>query len=132
VGGPVSGHEIVRAPELAPPMGFAHAVVAAPGRAVFLGGQTGAGSTLAEQFDAAASNVVAALRAAGCGADDLVSLQIFVTDVAEYRAARDELGPIWRKHFGRRYPAMGLFGVTALFEPEAKVELMAVAGRPGG
>ena len=34
---------------------------------------------------------------------------------------------MWRKHFGRRYPAMGLFGVTELFEPAAKVELMGVA-----
>ena len=38
-----------------------------------------------------------------------------------------ELGSVWRKHFGRRYPAMGLFGVTELFEPAAKVELMGVA-----
>ena len=37
------------------------------------------------------------------------------------------LGDVWRKHFGRRYPAMGLFGVTELFDPAAKVELMGVA-----
>ena len=28
----MSGHEVVTAPELAPPVGYAHAVVAAPGR----------------------------------------------------------------------------------------------------
>ncbi len=33
-------HEIVTASELAEPVGYAHAVVAAPGRTVFLGGQT--------------------------------------------------------------------------------------------
>ena len=38
---------------------------------------------------------------------------------------------MWRKHFGRHYPAMGLFGVTELFEPEAQVELMGVAVLPG-
>ena len=59
--------------------------------------------------------------------DDLVSLQIFVTSVREYRDSLPELGSVWRKHFGRRYPAMGLFGVTELFEPAAKVELMGVA-----
>ena len=37
----------------------------------------------------------------------------------------------WRKHFGRHYPAMGLFGVTELFEPDALVELMGVAVLPG-
>ena len=132
----MSGHEIVTAPELAPPVVFSHAVVAAPGRAVYLGGQTAlapdgtiAGETLAEQFDVAAGNVAAALRAAGCTAEDLVSLQIFVTDVDEYRGALAELAPLWRRHFGRRYPAVGLFGVTRLFDAEAKIELMAVAVR---
>ena len=41
-----------------------------------------------------------------------------------------ELGVVWRKHFGRHYPAMGLFGVTELFEPYALVELMGVAVLP--
>jgi enamine deaminase RidA (YjgF/YER057c/UK114 family) len=134
VGGPVSAHEIVTAPELAPPVGYAHAVVAR-GALVHLGGQTAMGpdgairgATLAEQFDVAAGNVVAVLRAAGCSPDDLVSMQLFVTDVDEYRAA--DLAPVWRRHFGRRYPAMGLFGVTRLFDAEAKVELMGVAVRP--
>ena len=133
----MSEHEVVTAPELAPPVGYAHAVVAAPGRVVHLGGQTAldaegkiAGETLAEQFDQAAGNVVAALRAAGCTAEDMVSLQIFVTDVEEYRAALAELAPLWRKHFGRRYPAAALFGITRLFDVEAKIELMAVAVRP--
>jgi enamine deaminase RidA (YjgF/YER057c/UK114 family) len=134
---PVSEHEIVVAPELAPPSGYAHAVVAAPGRTVWLGGQTAldasgriVGATLVEQFDVAAGNVVAALRAAGCTPDDLVSLQIFVTDVAAYRASVRELAPVWQAWFGRRYPAVGLFGVTRLFDEEALVELMGVAVRP--
>jgi enamine deaminase RidA (YjgF/YER057c/UK114 family) len=137
MGGPMTKHELITAPELAPPVGYAHAVVAAPGRVVHLGGQTAldangtiAGETLAEQFDVAAGNVVAALRAAGCTAEDMVSMQIFVTDVEEYRGALEELAPLWRRHFGRHYPAAGLFGVTRLFDVEAKIELMAVAVRP--
>ena len=133
----MSRHEVVTAPELAPPVGYAHAVVAAPGRIVHLGGQTAlaadgtiAGETLAEQFDVAAGNVAAALRAAGCTAEDMVSLQIYVTDVEEYRGALEELAPLWRRHFGRHYPAAGLFGVTRLFDVEAKIELMVVAVRP--
>jgi enamine deaminase RidA (YjgF/YER057c/UK114 family) len=127
-------HEIVTAPGLAPPVGYAHAVVAAPGRTVFLGGQTAldpdgriVGAGLVEQFDVAAGNVVAALRAAGGRPEDIVSMQIFVTDVAAYRSSLRELGPVWQAHFGRRYPATGLFGVTRLFDDEALVELMAVA-----
>ncbi len=124
--------ELVNAPELAPPVGFSHAVVAEG--TVYLGGQIAAtpdgavvGETVAEQFDQAAANLMTALRAAGGQADDLVSLQVFVTSVDEYKDSLSQLGQVWRRHFGRRYPAMGLFGVTELFEPAAKIELMGVA-----
>ena len=130
-------HRIVTAPGLAEPVGYAHAVVAAPGRTVYLGGQIaqdadGAvrGETIAEQFDLAAANVVAALAAAGGRPDDLVSLLVVVTDVAEYRGSLRELGVVWRRHFGSRYPAMALVGVSDLFEPEARVELVGVAVIP--
>ena len=116
---------IVNPPELPEPVGYSHAVVA--GGAVYLGGQTGEGLTIVEQFDAAAGKIVTALRAAGGEPDDLVSLVIYTTDVGEYRASTRELGEVWRRHFGRRYPAMALVGVAALFEPDARVELMGVA-----
>jgi enamine deaminase RidA (YjgF/YER057c/UK114 family) len=118
-------NEIFNAPELPPPRGFSHAVRA--GNAIYLAGQIGDGETFEEQFDGALGNLVKALEGAGGGPDDLVSLQVFVTDVAEYREALPSLGSLWRKHFGRRYPAMGLFGVTALALPEAKVEVMGIA-----
>jgi enamine deaminase RidA (YjgF/YER057c/UK114 family) len=134
----MSEHEIVVAPELGEPVGYAHAVIPRPGDVVYLGGQTAldtggriVGTTIAEQFDRAAHNVACAMRAAGCDPEkDLVSLQIFCTDVDEYRAALPELASVWRRHFGRRYPATGLFGVTRLFDAQAKVELMGVASRP--
>ena len=126
----MSAHRIVNVSELGQPSGFSHAVVAA-GTMVHLAGQIGAGATIAEQFDVAAQNVLVALRAAGGEPDSLVSLQIFVTDVPAYKASLPEIGRAWRRHFGRHYPAMGLFGVTELFEPEAQVELMGVAVLPG-
>jgi enamine deaminase RidA (YjgF/YER057c/UK114 family) len=131
-------NEIVTAPELAPPVGYAHAVVGARGgRTVHLGGQTALGpdgaihgGTLVAQFDVAAANVVAALRAAGGEPDHLVQMLVFVTDIAEYKASLRDLGEVWRRRFGRRYPAMGLFGVTALFDEEARVELVGTAVIP--
>ena len=66
---------------------------------MYLGGQTAqawtgpsSGSTIVEQFDLAARNLVAALHAAGGQPDDLVSLQIFVTDLVAYRASMADLG----------------------------------------
>ena len=107
-----SPHRIVDPAGLAPAVGFAHAVVAAPGRTVYLGGQAAQGpdgairgATMAEQLDVAAGNVVAALAAAGGRPEHLVALWIYVTDAAAYRAALGELGAVWRRHFGRHYPA---------------------------
>ncbi|GGM46686.1 enamine deaminase RidA [Longimycelium tulufanense] len=130
-------HRIVTAPELAQPVGFAHAVVTSPGRTVYLGGHTAQGQdgavrgkSMAEQFEVAAGNVVSALAAAGARPEHLVSLTIYVTDMAEYRTSLNELGPIYRRHFGRHYPAIALLGVQALLDPVAKVELLGVAVVP--
>ena len=101
---------------------------------VFLSGQAGhrpdgvlAGETFVEQFDQACANVVEALAAAGGRPEDLVSMQIFVTDVTEYQRSSKEIGEAYRRHFGRHYPAMALVEVRRLFDPKAMVELMAIA-----
>jgi enamine deaminase RidA (YjgF/YER057c/UK114 family) len=129
-----SPHQLINPDTLARPSGFSHAVVAQPGRAVYLAGQTAqipdgrvAGETMAEQFDLAASNVVKALEGAGADVMHLVSMQIFVTSIDEYRQASREIGEIYRKHFGRHYPAMALLEVRRLFDPAAKIEIMCVA-----
>jgi enamine deaminase RidA (YjgF/YER057c/UK114 family) len=115
-------------------MGFSHAIVAQTGRTVYLAGQTAqlpdgsvAAGTMAEQFDIAAGNVVLALEGAGARPQDLVSLQIFVTDVTEYQRLSKEIGVAYRRHFGDYYPAMALVEVSRLFDPNATVELMAIA-----
>jgi enamine deaminase RidA (YjgF/YER057c/UK114 family) len=132
-----SPHRVVNPEGLAPPVGFAHAVVAAPGRTVYLGGQAAQGAdgtiraaTLAEQFEVAAANLVAALAAAGGAPEHLVSLHVFVTDAAAYRAALGQLGAAYRRHLGRHYVATALFEVAGLFDPQALVELVGVAVVP--
>lgn len=127
-------HGIINPEGLARPSGFSHAVVAQPGRTVYLAGQTAQradGSlvtgTTAEQFDFAAGNVVKALAAAGARPQDLVSMQIFVTDIDEYLSSRAAIGASYRRHFGKHFPAMALLEVRRLFDPEARIELMCVA-----
>jgi enamine deaminase RidA (YjgF/YER057c/UK114 family) len=135
---PETPHRIVVSPDLAPPVGYAQAIVAAPGRTVYLGGQTAlnkeneiVGETIVEQFEVAANNVMTALRAAGGSAEHIVSMQIFCRDVVEYKDNLRELGKVWKDNFGTHYPASGLFGVTRLFDDPALVELMAIAVIPG-
>ena len=130
-------HEIVNPPELGHPAGFAHAVVAAPGGLVFLGGQTGhradgslPGPGVVEQFDVAAENVVHALTAAGARPEHVVWTQVFTSDAGAYLESLKELGRVWQRHFGRHYPAMAWFEVKSLFDPAAIVEIMAIAVIP--
>jgi enamine deaminase RidA (YjgF/YER057c/UK114 family) len=132
-----SPHRVVNPLGLAPPAGFAHAVVAAPGRTVYLGGQAAqgpdgaiTGDTLVEQFEVAAANLVAALAAAGGAPEHLVSLHIYTTEVDRYRAALAELGTAYRRHLGRHYVATALFEVAGLFDPQALVELVGIAVVP--
>ena len=129
-----SPHQLINPDTLARPSGFSHAVVAQPGRAVYLAGQTAqtpagqiAGQTMSEQFDLAASNVLKALEAAGADPMDLVSMQIFVTSIDEYRQAGREIGEIYKKRFGRHYPAMALVEVSRLFDRAAKIEILCIA-----
>lgn len=130
-------HHVVNPEGLAPPVGFAHAVVAAPGRVVCLGGQTGClpdgsiqATTVVEQFDLAAGNVVAALASCEARPEHLVQLTIYTTAMAAYRASLRGLGEAYRRHLGRHYPAMALIGVGELFDPKALVELVGVAVVP--
>lgn len=129
-------HEHVNPPSLLPPVGFSHAVVAGPGRTVFLGGQTGhhgdgsMDADLLTQFRQALRNLVTVLDAVAARVEDLVSMQVYVTDVAAYRSLGRELGNAWRAELGRHYPAMALFEVTGLHDPRAQVELVATAVIP--
>ena len=130
-------HEVLNPPALAAPVGFSHAVVAASGRTVYIAGQTAHDSdgvvvpgSIVEQFDKAAANLVIALDAAGAKPEHLVSMQIFVTNAAAYRAALKELAPIYRTHLGTHYPAISLFEVKGLFDPAAMVEIVATAVVP--
>lgn len=123
----------VNPPELAPPRGFSHAVVAT-GTAVFLAGQTAldvegriVGGTVVEQFERALSNLLGALRAAGGTPDRLVSLTVYATDLADYRAHAREIGAVWRRLAGTDYPAMAAIGVSRLWDAEALVEVQGFA-----
>ncbi|MFC9925885.1 RidA family protein [Streptomyces sp. NPDC127190] len=129
--------ERVNPPELSPPTGFSHAVVATGSRVVFLAGQTAldadgkiTGGTLPEQFERALGNLLAALRAAGGTPADLARVTVYATDVADYRAHAPELGRRWRELAGRDYPAMAVVQVVRLWDEQALVELDGFAVLP--
>jgi enamine deaminase RidA (YjgF/YER057c/UK114 family) len=123
---------------LARPSGFSHAVSVAgggaAGRMVFLAGQIGmdrdgklADGGVVPQFEQALGNLLTALAAAGGQPSDLVSLTIYLTDVADYQAHGKEIGAVWRRLAGTEYPAMAGVGVARLWLPAALVEIQGVA-----
>ena len=81
------------------------------------------------QYARAIGNVAIGLRAAGCIPEDTVKLTYYVTDVAAYRENLSAIGVAYREVFGRHYPASTLIEVRSLFDPDALVEIEAVAVR---
>ncbi|WP_432083317.1 RidA family protein [Streptomyces sp. WAC 04229] len=129
--------ERVNPPELSPPTGFSHAVVATGTRVVFLAGQTAldtdgkiTGDTLPAQFAQALTNLLTALRAAGGTPADLARVTVYATDVAAYRTHAADLGRTWRRLAGRDYPAMAVVEVVRLWDERAMVELDGFAVLP--
>ena len=122
----------INPPSLLKPSGFAHATRA--GQLVHLAGQTAltkdgnnADGGIVAQFRQAFTNVLTALDAAGGTPADLVSVTIYLLDIADYQAHGREIGQIWKELAGSDYPAMAGIGVTGLWQPEALIEIQAVA-----
>lgn len=129
-----------------PPKGYSNGRVGR-GRAIHVGGQIGwdtngvfargaaASSATAvasddnfvAQFAKTLDNVIAVVSAAGGRVEDIADMTVYVTEMEVYRRTRKQLGAVWRERLGKHYPAMALVAVAALFEPEAMVEIQAVA-----
>jgi|SRR6476619_8460085 len=117
---------------MSPPFGYSHVVDAPAGRIIYISGQVPLdtdGELVGEgDFEAQArqvfANLSAALEAAGAGWNDVVKLNYFLTEIGELgtvRTIRDEYIDT------ERPPASTLVQVSALFRPEAMVEIEAVA-----
>ena len=125
--------ELVMIDDGATPKGYANGRIG-HGPALHVAGQVGWNAEckfdakdLVGQFAQALDNVLVVLKVAHAHPDDVAEMTIYVTDIVAYREARKLLGPIWRARMGTHYPAMALVGVAALVEPEALVEIQAVA-----
>ena len=126
--------ERINPSELARPSGFSHAVSVPASRMVFLAGQVGMDRTgtvvsggVVAQFEQALANLLTALAAAGGQPGDLVSLTIYIVDLADYQAHAKQIGAAWRRLAGTEYPAVAGVGVARLWDPEALVELQGIA-----
>ena len=133
---PPTPHQILQPPGWPAPKGYSNGI-AAEGRMVFVGGQIGWDETgrFAEggfvgQTRQALKNILAVLAEAGGGPEHLVRMTWYVVDIAEYNAVQEELGGVYREIIGRHFPAIALVQVSALAEPQARLEIEATAVVP--
>ena len=127
--------EIINPPELAKPRGFSHGIVVEGGRLLFLAGQDAsdaagrivAPGNIVAQYEQVVKNLKAVVEAASGALQDIVKLNIYVTDRDAYRVHLSEIGGIHRSYFGDFYPAMALFEVKSLFQDDAMIEMEGVA-----
>ncbi len=129
------GHVILHPKGWPRPKGYANGIKAR-GEMIFVGGMVGwdARGHFPKGFAAQArqilKNIAAVLAAGGARPEHIVRMTWYVLDLDEYRAARAELGAVWRAVMGRHYPAMALVAVKALVEKDARLEIEATAVVP--
>ena len=111
--------------------GYSLAVVTEGGRIVWLAGQTAtaddSGKSLAGDFEGQVRQIFkllnATLQKAGGKLSDMVQMTVFITDVRY----GDRLTEIRREIFGDNFPGSALITVTALANPDAKIEIQGFA-----
>jgi 2-iminobutanoate/2-iminopropanoate deaminase len=79
-----------------------------------------------EQFDLALRNLDACLKAAGAGAEHVVKVTVFLTNIDD----RARINPARQRYFGEHRPASTLVEVAKLVLPILKVEIEAQAVLP--
>ena len=117
--------------ERAQQRGYSPAVVTEGGRIVWLAGQTGtvddSGKSLANDFEGQARQIFrgfdAVLRKAGGTLADLVQMTVFVTDVRY----GERLWQVRKEVFGDDFPGSAMVTITALANPNAKIEIQGYA-----
>ena len=117
--------------ERAQQRGYSPAVITEGGRIVWLAGQTGTvddtGKSLANDFEGQARQIFkgfdAVLRKAGGTLADLVQMTVFVTDVRY----GERLWQVRKEVFGEDFPGSAMVTITALANPDAKIEIQGYA-----
>lgn len=129
------GFDYLTPPTMSKPNGYSHAVRIRKGATVFIAGQVAldqSGNLVGKgdfrlQAQQAFANLKAAVEAAGGTMQDIVKLNVYVTDIAQlptYRQVRDLYID------GKEPPTSTAIQVSSLFRPEFLIEVDAAAVVP--
>ncbi|WP_146343763.1 RidA family protein [Phaeobacter marinintestinus] len=125
--------EVIHPEGWAPALGYANGMLM-PDGTLHVGGQIGwtkdkvfVSHDFIGQMEQALSNIADIVRAAGGDVSDVGRLTWFIKDKAEYLARQREVGQVYRKVFGRHFPAMSMIVISDLIEDDALLEIEATA-----
>jgi enamine deaminase RidA (YjgF/YER057c/UK114 family) len=118
------------------PKGYSNGI-SARGRTIFTAGVIGwdaderiVAPDLPGQLRQVLLNIRDILAEDGAGPEQIVRMTWYVVGLDDYRAGLAEIGAVWKDVMGRVYPAMAVVGVAALVEPQARIEIEAIAVVP--
>lgn len=94
------------------------------GNTLYLSGVLGAGATPEEAARGALDSMKSTLESAGMTMDDLVNVQVFAADLADYAA----FNTTYRSYFTREFPARAFLGAGSLLN-NARFEVVGIAAR---
>jgi len=134
---------VINPEEIGAPKGFSHGILApASGRILFVAGQNASRdesgvepairTDFVRQFAIALDRILAVVREAGGGPQDIGRMTIYTTDLPAYLSGRTAVGVVYREAMGSHFPAMALVEVTQLVDGGAIVEIEATAVIPEG
>jgi reactive intermediate/imine deaminase len=124
--------EVLVSPQMSTPTGIMSPGIKTPaGNLVFVSGQVARNSQgetvgvgdIEAQTRQVLENVKAVLAEGGATMDDVVKITVFVTDVGDYAAIHKVRG----EYFKSEYPASTMVEVSALVNPDLKIEIEAIA-----
>ena len=94
------------------------------GNTLYLSGVLGRGDTGEAAARAALNSMRGTLEQAGMTMDDLVNVQVFAADIADYAA----FNTVYRTYFTREFPARAFLGSGTLLA-NARFEVVGIAAR---
>lgn len=127
--------ELLNPAGLEKPVGYSHVAKITSGKLVFVAGQApfdahgsvvGQGDLVA-QFRQVMGNLKLAIEGAGGRPDQYAVLTMYLTDLKAYLTNKKEIGAVYRKVFGKYFPAITLVEVKSLYNSECMVEISGIA-----
>lgn len=127
--------KVIVPPSLPPPKGFNHGILCSGGQLLFLAGQDASDAQgkivalgdMVGQYEQVLKNLQAVVVEAGGAMQDIVKMNIFVSNRDLYIENLKALGQVHQAYFGRYYPTTALFEIVSFYKKGNLIEVEGIA-----